>query len=104
MAIKYCTLPIKPGYVEVEIDGIRTYRNIETMQLIDDEMIIPSIQRENAYNNDKIIEWENEMITITEASLKWQYYSAEGSEKAQQLTNLIVEAKNKIREQYPDID
>ena len=104
MAIKYYTLPIKPGYVEVEVDGKRTYRNIKTMQLIDDEILTPSKQRENAYNNDKIIPWESEMITVTEASLKWQYYSAEGSEKAQQLTNLIIEAKNKIREKYPDVD
>ena len=30
-------LPPKNGYVEVEIDGRRTYRNVETGILIDDE-------------------------------------------------------------------
>ena len=31
------TLPPKNGYVEVEVDGKRTYRNVETGVLIDDE-------------------------------------------------------------------
>lgn len=30
-------LPPKPGYVEVEIDGMRTYRNVKTGILISDE-------------------------------------------------------------------
>lgn len=31
-------LPPRKGYVEVEINGVRTYRNIETETLIDDEI------------------------------------------------------------------
>lgn len=31
------TLPPKKGYVEVEVDGVRTYRNVETGELIDNE-------------------------------------------------------------------
>lgn len=31
-------LPPKKGYVEVEVDGRRTYRNAETGILIDDEV------------------------------------------------------------------
>jgi hypothetical protein len=58
--------------------------------------------REKAYNTKKIISWENEMITVTEAAQKWQYYAAEGSEKAQELTNLICIAKEAIRLKYPD--
>ena len=30
-------LPLKKGYVEVEIDGTRTYKNVSTGQLISDE-------------------------------------------------------------------
>lgn len=104
MAIKYCTLPIKPGYVEVEIDGIRTYRNIETMQLIDDEIIIPSIQRENAYNNDKIIEWENNLITVDEANKIYYNYFVENNPKAEEIQILIIAAKSDIREMYPNVD
>ena len=37
MAITNPMLPPKKGYVEVEVDGKRTYRNAETGVLIDDE-------------------------------------------------------------------
>lgn len=30
--------------------------------------LTPSQKREEAYNTDKIIEWDSEMITVTEAS------------------------------------
>lgn len=59
--------------------------------------------RENAYNTNQVVEWDGAMITVTEASQKWQYYAAEGNtEKASKLTELIAEAKASIREQYPD--
>lgn len=35
-------LPPKKGYVEVEVDGKRTYRNVETGVLIEDEVATPS--------------------------------------------------------------
>ena len=95
-------LPPKKGYVEVEANGVRTYRNIETGLLIDSEHPSPATQRESAYNNDPIIEWEGEHITVTQAAQKWQYYAAEGSDKANTLTDLIARAKQTIREQYPD--
>ena len=37
MAITNPTLPPKAGYVEVEVDGERTYRNVETGELIGQE-------------------------------------------------------------------
>lgn len=37
MAISKPTLPPKRGYIEVEIDGRRTYRNVETGILIEKE-------------------------------------------------------------------
>ena len=65
----------------------------------------PSQLRENAYNTEKVIAWDGEMLTVTEASQKWQYYAAEGdTAKTDELTALIAEAKAKIREQYPDED
>lgn len=41
MAISRPMLPPKKGYVEVEVNGKRTYRNVETGVLIDDEIPIP---------------------------------------------------------------
>ena len=59
--------------------------------------------REEAYNTQTIIEFDNSMLTVTEASQKWQYYAAEGNTtKTDELTALIAEAKASIREQYPD--
>lgn len=63
----------------------------------------PSEKREEAYNTNKIIEYDGEMITVTEASQLWQYYASEGNtEKMEQITNLIASAKNKIRQEFPD--
>ena len=42
MAISKPMLPPKKGYVEVEVDGIRTYKNIETGVLIYDEVVEPT--------------------------------------------------------------
>lgn len=65
----------------------------------------PSELREEAYNTQKIISWDGEMITVTEASQLWQYYSVEkNTEKTELLSQLVIEAKTKIREQYPDED
>lgn len=35
-------LPPKKGYVEVEVNGKRAYRNADTGVLIDEEVMIPS--------------------------------------------------------------
>ena len=62
----------------------------------------PAEQREQAYNTEKIISWGGESLTVTEAATLWSYYAAEGSDKAAELTALIVTAKADIRERYPD--
>ena len=62
----------------------------------------PSEQRESAYNTQPCVEWDSELLTVTEAAQKWAYYAAEGSAKADELRTLIAEAKQSIREQYPD--
>ncbi len=41
MAITRPTLPPKSGYVEVEVDDKRTYRNVRTGILIEDEVLNP---------------------------------------------------------------
>lgn len=63
----------------------------------------PAKQREEAYNTQTVISFEGEMLTVTQASQKWQYYAAEGNTtKTDELTALISEAKTSIREQYKD--
>ena len=67
------------------------------------EPLTPAQLREKAYNTQAIIQWDSNMLTVTEAAQKWQYYAAEGNTaKTDELTALIAEAKAKIREQYPD--
>lgn len=65
-------------------------------------ILTPSQKRENAYNTEAIIDWGGGKITVTSAAQLWQYYAAEGNEKADELSALIREAKAKIREMYPD--
>lgn len=58
----------------------------------------PSQQRENAYNTDKLIPWNDDTLTVTEAAKLWSYYAAEGdTDTAAELTALIAEAKAAIR-------
>lgn len=107
MAITHPKLPPQKGYVEVEVAGKRTYRNVETNMLIEDEIAAsipstPAQQREVAYNSQALIEWDGEMLTVTQAATMWQYYAAEGSEKANELQTLIATAKQNIREQFPE--
>lgn len=64
--------------------------------------LTPAQQREQAYNDQPVIEWEGDMLTVTQAAQKWQYYAAEGSTKAEDLQALIAAAKQTIREQFPD--
>ncbi|MBR2934921.1 MAG: hypothetical protein IKB79_05020 [Oscillospiraceae bacterium] len=65
-------------------------------------VLTPAQQREEAYNTQPIIEWDGELLTVTQAAQKWQYYAAEGSARADELQALIAAAKQTIREQYPD--
>ena len=75
----------------------------DPLPITEPEPPTPAQQRENAYNTQAVIAWGGEMLTVTEASQKWQYYAAEGNTaKTDALTALIAEAKASIREQYPD--
>ena len=76
----------------------------EEIQEVTPDTVIPTPAdlREEAYNTTPLIEWEGQMRTVTQAATKWYYYAAEGSAKADELQALIAEAKETIREQYPD--
>lgn len=66
------------------------------------ETTTPAQQREQAYNDQPVIEWDGDMLTVTQAATKWQYYAAEGSAKADELQVLIAAAKQAVRAQFPD--
>lgn len=94
------------GKVEVEeINGVTTVTSWIPVEAPKELEIIlsPAEQRKQAYNTEKIIEFNNSTYTITEASTLWQYYAAEGSDKATELTALIAKAKEEIRAKYPDV-
>lgn len=60
-------------------------------------------KRERAYELEKIISYEGVMITVDEANRKyWNYAVEDNIEKTAEITALVIEAKNKIREMYPD--
>ena len=57
------TLPAKKGYVEVEVDGIRKYKNAKTNKLLSEE-----IEKENAIQKptqeERIAALESAMLTM----------------------------------------
>lgn len=60
--------------------------------------------RQNEYKTNPLIEWRGESITVDQANLVYLQYSAEGSEKANEVQALIVTAKESIRQMYPDVE
>jgi hypothetical protein len=91
------------GSVEAEkVDGVMTVTKMTEGEMPAPETHTPAQQREEAYNTQALIEWDGELLTVTQASQKWQYYAAEGNSKADLLQTLIATAKQIIREQYPD--
>ncbi len=59
-------------------------------------------KRETAYNSEPAVVWDGKTLTVTEAAQLWQYYAAEGNEKAALLQERIAEAKRMIRDRFPD--
>ena len=84
-----------------QINGVATLTSW-TPGVCVEPVLTPSELREQAYNTEAVIEWDGEMITVTQASQLWQYYATEGSEKASVLTALVAAAKQEIRSKYPD--
>ena len=56
--------------------------------------------REQAYETEKLIEWDGDMLTVDEANKIFLQYDAEGNEKANELTTLISQVKAEIRARY----
>lgn len=92
------------GDVEVsKVDGVMTVTKWTPGEMPEPVERTPAEKREEAYNTLPLIEWEDEIMTVTQAATKWQYYAAEGdTAKSDELTALIASAKKAIREQYPD--
>ena len=91
---------MKEKVLVLHTDGTKEYTEIDIPEPIPPA---PAQLREEAYNTQAIISFGGEMLTVTQASQKWQYYAAEGNTaKTDELTALIAEAKASIREQYPD--
>lgn len=89
-------------FVDIEVDG-KTVIAMTAGTVPELEQPSPAKLREEAYNANAIIDWNGEMLTVTQAAQLWQYYSAEGaSGKTLELTQLIAEAKATIRKQYHD--
>lgn len=86
-------------YTEITADEYRALRDAMTST---HNTLTPSQLREAAYNTERVILWDGDFITVTEAAQQWQYYAAEGNIKADELQTLIAQAKAEIRAKYPD--
>lgn len=64
----------------------------------------PEELREQAYETEKLIEWDGVMLTVDGANDMFLRYTAEGNTKADELTALIAAAKAGIRERFPDAE
>lgn len=78
---------------------------IKVWEQVEDDTT-PVQRRQNAYATRPIIEFGNEIITVDEARNICNEYQYDGTERAQQiiaeLSVKIAEAKEAIREEYPD--
>ena len=68
------------------------------------EVITPEQHRERAYQNDKIIEWQGELLTCDEARVNRMsaYYYSGQTDKLTQLQQLWLDARESIQLKYPD--
>ena len=62
----------------------------------------PMELREKAYETEKCIEWDGNIMTVDEANDMFLKYNAEGNAKSDELTVLIAASKAEIRERFPD--
>lgn len=92
-------------FVEIEVsNGVVTkmMRGMVPEASVSEPDISPAELREQAYNTERSIEWDHKHLTVSEAAVLWQFYAAEGSEKASELGTLIASAKEAIRKEYPN--
>ena len=67
MAITRPTLPPKAGYVEVEVNGVRTYKNIITGIFIDNEISTPTIDERVTTLEDQVAQADEVAIELYES-------------------------------------
>lgn len=98
------------GYKEViNADGDRGVYEDGNYIIIETPVYVPPVltpvqQRERAYQNDKIIEWQGELLTCDEARLNRMsaYYYSGQTDKLTQLQQLWLDARDSIQLKYPD--
>ena len=65
--------------------------------------LTPRERRESIYRTERIIEYQNELLTVDDANSLYLQYAAEGNTSiCEKLQSLIATTKNNIRKQYPD--
>jgi hypothetical protein len=70
MTISKPSLPPKAGYVEVEVDGVRTYRNVSTGVLVGDEVPAPTLEQRVADLEVQLQQADEAAIELYEAQLE----------------------------------
>ena len=67
------------------------------------KFLTPREHRESIYSTERIIEYQNELLTVDDANRLYLQYAAEGNTSiCEKLQKLIATTKNNIRKQYPD--
>lgn len=66
--------------------------------------LTPTELRQQAYETNPLIEWEDENITVDQANTIFLRYFAESNLKAEEIQMLIISAKDSIRQTYPDLE
>lgn len=85
MAITKPMLPPKKGYVEVEVHGKRTYKNVETGVLIENEVRKPS-------NDERFAALESINVALEEAMCEMDAVNQEEIAELQETTSALEEA------------
>ena len=67
-------------------------------------VVTPAKQREQAYANEPIIEWNGELLTCDNARLNHMsaYFYSDQTEKFEALKALWLQARTEIQTKYPD--
>ncbi len=89
MAITRPMLPPKAGYVEVEVEGIRTYKNVKTGILINDEIPAPTVDERVTELEAQLAESDEAAIALYEAYLAQKDVEAEQDEAILELYELL---------------
>lgn len=89
MAITKPMLPPKAGYVEVEVDGVRTYRNVSTGVLIGDEAPAPTAEERIQKLESQLAETDEAAIELYEAMTALETVNAEQDEAIIEIYELM---------------